>query len=242
MSVVLPETLVPSRLPGTVIDRPSDPPVLYLLHGLSDDHTAWQRYTSIERYADKAGLAVVMPGAGRSFYADEATGYAYWTFISEELPRVVTSLFRLSRHPRDTFVAGLSMGGYGAYKLALTNPKNYAAAASISGALDVDALAVDPDRSRELRGRVFGGSPRSSDDLFALLDASRTGDVPPLHLSCGLQDQHLDANRKFVAAADARGICLSTDFREGGHDWEYWDTMIREVVDWMLGIRGDSQS
>lgn len=89
------------------------PPVLYLLHGLSDDHTAWARYTAIGRYAEAAGLAVVMPSAGRSFYADEAHGHAYWTFVSEELPSIVRSFFRVSDEAADTFVAGLSMGGYG---------------------------------------------------------------------------------------------------------------------------------
>jgi putative tributyrin esterase len=66
-------------------------PVLYLLHGLSDDGTAWSRFTSIERYAAELGLAVVMPQVGRSFYADEVHGGRYWTFLSEELPAVVDS-------------------------------------------------------------------------------------------------------------------------------------------------------
>ncbi len=62
------------------------PPVLYLLHGRSDDHTAWMRYTSIERYATARGLAVVMPAVALSFYADEAHGHRYWTYLSQELP------------------------------------------------------------------------------------------------------------------------------------------------------------
>ena len=134
--------------------REGPPPVLYLLHGLSDDHTAWLRYTSIERYAVARGLAVVMPAAGRSFYADEAHGHRYWTYISEELPRVVGQFFRVSQEPADTFVAGLSMGGYGALKLALTHPDRYAAAACLSGALDLVAFSKRPDRD-EVMGRVF---------------------------------------------------------------------------------------
>ena len=115
------------------------PPVLYLLHGLSDDDTIWLRRTSIERYVAPLGLAVVMPQVHRSYYTDEAYGGRYWTFLSEELPQLVDTFFRLSTDRRDTFVAGLSMGGYGAIKWALRQPHRFAAAASLSGVLDVAA-------------------------------------------------------------------------------------------------------
>src|SRR5918995_6773541 len=87
MTVLLPQ---PSGAQIGVAGRESDapPPVLYLLHGLTDDDTAWTRYTSIERYAGALGLAVVMPQVHRSFYADEAYGAKFWTFLSDELPRV----------------------------------------------------------------------------------------------------------------------------------------------------------
>jgi putative tributyrin esterase len=103
-------------------------PVLWLLHGLSDDHTIWQRRTSIERYVDTLPLAVVMPAVHRSWFTDMNLGYRYWTFISEELPAIVRSLFPISERPEDNFVAGLSMGGYGAFKLALRHSERYAAA------------------------------------------------------------------------------------------------------------------
>ena len=125
----------------------ASPPVLYLLHGITDDHTAWSRYTSIERYADEAGLAVVMPSAFNSFYTDEVHGHGYWTFVSEELPRLVRCLFRVSDRPEHTFAAGLAMGGYGAVKLALTYPDRYAAAASLSGPLDITYMAAREDRA-----------------------------------------------------------------------------------------------
>ena len=101
-------------LPQEACLKGRKPPVLYLLHGLSDDHSIWLRRTSIERYAEALGLAVVMPAVNRSFYADMAYGAKYWTFVSEELPRVMHGFFPLSDKRADTFVAGLSMGGYGA--------------------------------------------------------------------------------------------------------------------------------
>src|SRR5215207_9246851 len=123
--------------------RASKVRTLYLLHGHSDDHTSWQRWTSIERYAEGLNLAVVMPAVHLSFYNDMAHGGKYWQFISEEVPALVRDLFPLSSARRDNFVAGLSMGGYGAFKMALTHPERFAAAASLSGALDIRARVED---------------------------------------------------------------------------------------------------
>jgi S-formylglutathione hydrolase FrmB len=119
MYVILPQrTQNQIGMQGTV--KKDKHPTLYLLHGLSDDHTIWLRRTSIERYVANLGLAVVMPEVHRSFYTDMVNGYNYWTFISEELPEIARSFFPLSDKREDNFVAGLSMGGYGAFKLALS--------------------------------------------------------------------------------------------------------------------------
>jgi S-formylglutathione hydrolase FrmB len=215
-----------------LIDQPLDgpPPVLYLLHGLSDDRTAWQRYTSIERYAAARGLAVVMPSVDRSFYANEAHGHRYWDWVSEELPRLVGQLFRVSQTREDTFVAGLSMGGYGALKLALSHPERYAAAASLSGALDLVAFAKNPDRD-EVMGRVFDHQVRPSDDIFALLESATA--IPPLHISCGTEDVLIASCRRFAEAATAAGADVTTDFRPGEHVWSLWDQVIQDVIAWL---------
>jgi S-formylglutathione hydrolase FrmB len=216
-------------------DDPEPPPVLYLLHGLSDDHTAWLRNTSIERYAAPLGLAVVMPAVGRSFYADEAHGHAYWTFLSEELPQVVASFFRVSDRPERTFVAGLSMGGYGALRWALRQPGRFAAAASMSGALDIARLARDPER-RALFCRIFGDDPGPDDDLLHLLRSAGTEQLPALHVSCGTGDGLIDGNRAFVQTAEERGAKVSADFRPGEHEWGFWDAEIQTVLDWLPGL------
>src|SRR5262245_30099729 len=82
-------------------------PTLYLLHGRSDDHTIWQRRTSIERYVQDLNLAVVMPAVERSFYTDMAAGLPYWTFISDELPAIARHFFPLSALRDENYVAGL---------------------------------------------------------------------------------------------------------------------------------------
>ncbi|WP_306206890.1 alpha/beta hydrolase [Actinoplanes sp. RD1] len=212
------------------------PPVLYLLHGLTDDDTAWTRYSSIERYAAAQGLAVVMPQVHRSFYADEKYGLKHWTFLSEELPAIVESMFRVSTRREDTFVAGLSMGGYGALKWALRRPERFAAAASLSGALDL-AYMVEYDKRphvAEVIGRVFGGvSPAGTDDdLLHLL--TRAGDrLPRLMVRCGTGDHLLPHSERFVEAARKEGVGLEVDFGPGGHDWDYWDEHVQAVLDWL---------
>jgi len=212
------------------------PPVLYLLHGLSDDDTIWLRRTSIERYVAPLGLAVVMPQVHRSFYTDEAYGGKYWTFVSEELPELVSRFFRVSSRPEDTFVAGLSMGGYGALKLALRQPERFAAAASLSGALDVVALSRRPrPEDPTFWKRVFGGrvSGGAEDDLFALVRRTHPSRLPALHVSCGTGDQLIAANRRFVATCAAGGVPVTTSFGPGEHDWAYWDERIQDVLAWL---------
>jgi putative tributyrin esterase len=207
-------------------------PVLYLLHGLSDDGTAWSRFTSIERYAAELGLAVVMPQVARSFYADEVHGGRYWTFLSEELPAVVDSFFNLSGRREDTFVAGLSMGGYGAVKWALHQPERFAAVASLSGALDAVALTADPRRG-ELFERVFDGRVGPRDDLFGLLAEAEVEALPSFYVGCGTEDELFTGNVRFVDEATAAGLDLHVDFRAGEHEWGLWDTTIRDVLAWL---------
>lgn len=232
MTVVLPQATEEQIGVDSPIAQ-EEPPLLYLLHGLSDDHTAWLRYTSIERYATARGLAVVMPAVHRSWYADEVHGHAYWRFVSEELPRVVRSFFRVTEDPTRTFVAGLSMGGYGALKLGLTHPERFGAVASLSGAVDVRSLADRPERG-DVVDRVFDGRFSAGDDLYELLEAVDTDDVPPLYVACGTEEDRLmEANTRLVEQARGRGIDVTTDFRPGTHEWGLWDATIRDVLDWL---------
>ena len=235
MTVLLPQqTTTQIGMEGRSLDGP--PPVLYLLHGLSDDDTVWLRRTSIERYAAPLGLAVVMPQVHRSFYTDQAYGGRYWTFLSKELPQLVGSLFRVSDRREDTFVAGLSMGGYGAFKWALREPDRFAAAASLSGAVDVVGLASgrrpeDPRMfDRIFDGREVAGTP---DDLLWLLRQADGAALPSFYLCCGTEDALIDDNREFAEACTAADVPLRTSFGPGAHDWAYWDTRIQDVLAWL---------
>lgn len=217
-------------------------PVMYLLHGLSDDHSMWMRNSSIERYAAAAGIAVVMPAVGRSFYTNMVSGYDYWTYISEELPALVTRLFPVSSKPQQTFVAGLSMGGYGAFKLALSYPERFGAAASLSGALDMSAnYAKDcTSKKRNDLELIFGRSAElesTPHDLFHLarqqLDSGNT--VPRLYQWCGTEDFLYEYNVRF--RNHMKNLALPLEYHEspGEHSWKYWDEQIEKVVHWFCG-------
>jgi S-formylglutathione hydrolase FrmB len=241
MTVILPQrTTTQIGMAGASSADP--PPVLYLLHGLSDDDTSWLRRTSIERYAAPLGLAVVMPQVHRSFYSDEAYGGRYWTFVSEELPSLVSSFFRVSQRREDTFVAGLSMGGYGAFKLALRQPERFAAAACLSGAVHLSGLPSGRSRPEDPRmfERVFGEGPidGSDDDLFRLLEQADPGALPDLYLSCGTEDPLYADNAAFGDACGRAGVDVTTSFGPGAHSWDFWDARISDVLAWLpLGHR-----
>ena len=236
MTVLLPQrTTTQIGMTGATTGGP--PPVLYLLHGLSDDDTIWLRRTSIERYVAPLGLAVVMPQVHRSFYTDEHYGGGYWTFLTEELPQLVDSWFNVSQRREDTFVAGLSMGGYGALKWALRQPERFAAAASLSGAVDVTGLRTERVRPEDPRmfDRVFGGAGAGGgpDDLLWLLDQAAPATLPALYVCCGTEDMLIDDNLAFVDRAQRAGLTVTTDFGTGAHDWAYWDTTIQDVLAWL---------
>jgi len=232
MTVLMPQSTAPGNA-GTG-ESGKGVPVLYLLHGLTDDDSMWTRNTSIERYASERGIAVVMPQAAHSFYADEAQGLPYWTFLTQELPELVSSFFRVSTVREDTFVAGLSMGGYGALKWALHEPHRFAFAASLSGVTALDGTAPDGDPwVQGILDRVFGGNTfaGTGNDLLHLLETVTPAELPQLLVTCGTGDFLYPQNVRFVEAARHLGIDPQVDFGPGDHDWGYWDTGIQQVID-----------
>ncbi|MCL1887646.1 MAG: esterase family protein [Kiritimatiellaeota bacterium] len=207
-------------------------PCLWLLHGLSDDHTCWQRYSAIERHARQHQVGVVMPAVNRSFYTDMAAGGKYYTYMTEELPKAMRAFFPLSDKRADNFVAGLSMGGYGAFLLALTRPERYAAAASFSGAMDIAACHknIKPDCDF-----IFGKtSPKNTDaDLFHLVrkHAAAKTRLPKLSLYCGAKDFLYQDNLRMCA--ELKKLNLPFDYSESPtheHTWDYWDLCVADFL------------
>lgn len=216
---------------------------LYLLHGLSDDHSTWLRRTSIERYAAAKNLAVVMPAGDRSFYQDLARGPRYWKFVSEELIAISRQFFPLSAAPADTFAAGLSMGGYGALRLGFAQPDQFAAVASLSGALDIVRYVQESGNANSMFhpgecAGIFGAKPsleNSDSDLFQLSKkiAVTRRHRPMVYVACGAEDSLLEDNRRFHRHLERLQFKHTYIEEAGAHDWDYWDMQIQRVLDWL---------
>ena len=211
---------------------------LFLFHGLSDDYTAWCRYTSIERYARDYNIAVIMADGGRSFYTDAANGFPYWSFISDELPEFAASMFPISLEKKDCFAAGLSMGGYGALKLGLRCPERFSAVAGLSPVVDLEARFSAPESAPwvpELEN-IFvspGEARRSGNDLFTLAEnAVKSSAALPRMLSiCGTEDFMIQDNRKFNSFMKNISYPEFYSYEyPGNHNWSFWDKHIQSAL------------
>lgn len=235
LNIILPD---PGKMGNLSV---KDRKVLYLLHGLSDDASAWQRYTSIENVANAYGLVVVMPSVGRSFYSDQPNGQQYFTYLAEELPRYLADIFALAPRRENTLVAGNSMGGYGAFKLAFAQPERFAAAASFSGVLSLEFLRAFPEDPR--RGEfetLFGDLEKLSgseyDPSVWFQKASQnTSWLPSLFMSCGRQEDLLPINRMVYATFQQLGLVVDYHEEDAQHNWFFWDREIQRFLAAVLG-------
>ena len=219
---------------------------LYLLHGMSDDEGTWMRRTSIERYAEEKGLAVVMPDGGLGWYTDMYRGLAWFRFISEELPALCRRFFPiLSDKREDTWIGGNSMGGYGALKCALRAPQTFSRVISLSGALDAADTAVNNTvpATRRYWEDVFGPAEDvsgSENDLFAAATALTDPALRPrIYMWCGTEDFLYAQNIRMRDHLRALGYDLTYEESPGDHQWQYWDKKIADALDWLLPGEGE---
>jgi len=220
--------------------RKKPPKVLYLLHGLSDDHTIWMRRSGIDRYAPGYNVAVIMPAVGRSFYTDQKVGYNYYSYVAEELPSIIENMFNVSTKREDTFVAGLSMGGYGAMKLALANPDKFSKAASFSGCLDIASAFKNGFPEQEMINNFGKDGPQGVDDVMDLLEkTAKNPNRPQLYQACGTNDFLYKQNLAFKAKALELGYDLTYTEEPETHNWGYWDRQIDKALMWMFNKTWD---
>lgn len=217
-----------------------DVPVIWLLHGLSGNEDDWIRYTSIERYANDRGLAIVMPYGGKSFFCDMRYGGKYYTYLADELPMYIRRVFPVSSKREKNFVAGLSMGGYGALKLALDRSESYAACAAFSGAVDIYQRFALGDR-HELGIQIWGENylnviKGSVDDTYALAQKLEAAGKPKpwIFQACGTEDKRYHENQSFRSFIQDRGYVYEYQERPGGHTWDLWDYWIVPALDFFL--------
>ncbi len=209
--------------------------VVYLLHGLSDNYSAWSRYTAVERYANAVGSAVIMPEVQRSFYCDTVSGMAYFRYISQELPELCRRFFSLSDDPRKNYIMGLSMGGFGALKCALTYPERYAGCGSFSGALRMDHELLRNVLKLEELSALVGADCKAGPENDLIRLASEAKKLPPIYLSCGEQDRLYPMSSEFAAHLGELGAVYRFDHRPGTHSWDFWDQSLKDCFTYLFG-------
>ncbi|MCL2031093.1 MAG: esterase family protein [Oscillospiraceae bacterium] len=216
---------------------------LYLLHGLGDDHTGWQRLTSLERYVEEQNIAVIMPSTMRGFWTDMADGGPrYWTFVSEELPALMESLLGIRPNRETTFAAGLSMGGYGALKLGFRCPERFRAVAALSAAPISRRMAkaqlkeTDNEVIATMIRRVFGGELSPENDIFQLAEACREP-RPDVYMAVGADDYLCPLNRELYRHIERQGYRVIWRETPGqAHTWKFWDLCLPKVIEWIMGF------
>jgi len=208
-------------------------PVFYLLHGLSDDHSIWMRRTSIERYVQDLPIIVVMPDGGRSFYCNAIEGPAYESHIIQDVIGFTDRVFNTIPAREGRVIGGLSMGGYGALKLALKFPNLFCSAVSHSGALGI--TKVKPENVRQdMRiefPQIFGDTPfEGKDCLYQLAENIDKNHLPALRIDCGTEDGLLQSNRDYHTHLTNLNIPHEYEEFPGAHTWDYWDIHVQEAI------------
>ena len=225
-------------------------PVAYLLHGMYGDASSWARFSSVDRYAQDRRIAVVTCSAGNNFYQNMPGGLPWETFFTKELPAYICALFPVCSRREDTYIGGFSMGGYGAWHLGLLAPEVYGKAASMSGALDIvglyEGFRKNPVPSPFNWQGMFGDPDHlagSGSDLFAQYEkCAEKGLVPELYQSCGTEDFLYQMNLAARDRMEKLGAKIHWTEGPGGHDWNFWDQRIQEVLDWFLKDRTKARS
>ena len=220
-------------------------PTLWLLHGTSGDNDCWTRFTRLESWAEQNRIAVVMPDCRLSAFCDMDKGPAFYTYVTEELPAVCRSILPLLRERHDNFIGGLSMGGYGALKIALRNPDAYSLVLNFSGGVDRVAHVESTIRENRLTGlhnltamrATFGDLTKVAggvNDVFALAESLARSErpKPKIYTSIGTRDPHWDENVRL------RALLIRNDYEvywEQGpfiHDWTNWNHYLEPGLQW----------
>lgn len=226
-------------------------PVLYLLHGFSDDETAWTQFGEANLTADKLigngeapPMLIVMPDAGVSWYINSSDGKVkYEDFFIKEFIPYVDSTYRTRNAKEFRAVAGLSMGGHGSLIMAMKHPELFAAAAPLSaGVITEEEIVNMPDENwNHVFGAPYGKDLKGKERLTAhlqqnwilkIVENAKTDDLKKVryYIDCGDDDFLIKGNMALHAALIDKKVPHEFRVRDGGHDWTYWRTALPEVL------------
>lgn len=222
--------------------------VAYLLHGLCGNSSSWLDYSLLPLYAMNGSTVYILPDAARSFYTDMKHGFRYFTYITEELPQICRSVFRISAERENTAILGCSMGGYGALKCAFTKPEQYGMCGAFSsGCLfmkeNMDFIQSQGwDTAAQLFGRqlltdipaAFGQNLEWQPDYEIselARQAKESGLLPELYLTCGTEDHFYPDHVKFGKLLDELGIAYTFEQWQAKHDLYYFNDALKKAID-----------
>ncbi|MBQ1946928.1 MAG: esterase family protein [Clostridia bacterium] len=232
LNIILPADRYDAQGKPTGYDK-----VLYMLHGLKQNADAWPRHSCIERYANHYGYAVIIPEVQRSWYCDLPGGTNYFTYITEELPELVHRMFKLPEGRENTYIGGLSMGGYGALKCALRRPDLYCGAMCYSSgffSLENAQHLMDVYYSEGEMKSILGQdlTLRDEDSLdYLIRHFSKDAQKPRLYVSCGTEDFLIKANVRCRDLLKENGFDVTWEAWEGIHDWKFWDVAAQRSME-----------
>lgn len=220
---------------------------LYLLHGIFGDHMDWLTGTRIRRWAQNKNLAVVMPSGDNHFYVDcAATGEAYGQFIGEELVEFTRSMFPLSHDREDTFIGGLSMGGYGALRNGLKYSEVFGRVCAFSAGVNDKSKILTEETEKSplytsrksffeaIHGDISHLPVSDRDCRKLILQNKESGrQIPKIYMCCGTEDFLLESNRAYCRFLKDQDVTVTYEEGPGAHEWDFWDTYLKRALDWL---------
>jgi putative tributyrin esterase len=219
-------------------------PVLYLLHGLFGTCNNWLELTGLTDYIADKELMVILPEAGDGWYTDSATEELdkFESCLIHELIPEIDAVYNTIEERTGRAIFGLSMGGYGALNFGLKRADLFVFAGSASGAFEAPRLSeARPGHNWTELGpsilKAFGAKNslvRQENDLFQIvekIEKDKMSALPHLYIVCGTDDGFLKANREFVALLREKSIPVEYRESPGGHDWDYWDDELKNVLE-----------
>ena len=214
---------------------------LYLLNGWNGNHEDWIQNSTIIKLADQYNLAVIMPSGDNSFYVDHVEGSDYGRFIGEELVNVTRSLFPLSTKRKDTFIGGLSMGGYGALRNGYVYSKTFSRIIALSSSIlhkgdKVHDLSEDNPINQKLKFIIQSDTFTDMDDSLDIYQVIKKAETKPeLFLACGTEDFLYEENLGVHKWMEENEIEHHYVEAPGEHNWKFWEMTISQALEWTYG-------
>lgn len=218
---------------------------LYLLHGVFGSYIDWVSGTRIQRFSEEHDLCVVMPSGDNAFYVDQSAGNNFYgEYVGRELVELTRKMFPLSRKREDTYIGGLSMGGYGALRNGLKYSDTFGGIIALSAACHLEEIAGrTEDTGSMLSNKSYAEA--CFGDLSKLLESDRNPKYlarqlsaekkpfPKIYMACGDRDDLLPANREMVSFLREQGADMTFEIGQGGHEWDFWDAYIKKAIEWL---------